>query len=135
MLQHCPALFSYPSEASCGWREVWQRGEDGLGGLHWLATRAAEQHQRCSVPSAIGAGRLHVHGARLTAAYEPSPPSLLSHTVPQERCEVLMGELMGARVGKSAGQAAELFVRCPALANTRHVMPSVARLVAQHHAH
>ena len=44
-----------------------------------------------------------------------------------------MGELMGARVGKSAGQAAELFVRCPALANTRHVMPSIVRLVAEHH--
>lgn len=44
-----------------------------------------------------------------------------------------MSELMGPAVGKSARAAAELFVRCPALANTRHVMPSIVRLVAEHH--
>lgn len=44
-----------------------------------------------------------------------------------------MSELMGPAVGKSAEAAAELFVRCPALANTRHVMPSVVRVVADHH--
>ena len=43
-----------------------------------------------------------------------------------------MGELMG-KVGRTAEQAADLFIRCPALANTRHVMPSVVKLVAEHH--
>ena len=46
---------------------------------------------------------------------------------------MLMGELTGPAVGKSPQAAAELFVRCPALANTRHVMPSIVRLVADHH--
>lgn len=44
-----------------------------------------------------------------------------------------MGELMGDSIGKSAAQAAELFIRCPALANTRHLMPSIVRVVADHH--
>lgn len=51
----------------------------------------------------------------------------------QERAEVLLGELMGDAIGKSAQQAAELFVRCPALANTGHIMPSIVRVVAEHH--
>lgn len=54
-----------------------------------------------------------------------------SHAL-QERAQVLMGELMG-KVGRTAEQAADLFIRCPALANTRHVMPSVVKLVAEHH--
>jgi hypothetical protein len=59
-------------------------------------------------------------------------PALFSFPA-EERAEVLMSELMGPAVGKSAQAAAELFVRCPALANTRHVMPSIVRLVADHH--
>ncbi|PRW51014.1 putative aarF domain-containing kinase chloroplastic [Chlorella sorokiniana] len=51
-------------------------------------------------------------------------PALFSFPA-EERAEVLMSELMGPAVGKSAQAAAELFVRCPALANTRHVMPSI----------
>lgn len=48
--------------------------------------------------------------------------------------QVLLAELMGERCGRSAAQAAELFIRCPALANTRHVMPSIVRLVSDNHA-
>ena len=36
---------------------------------------------------------------------------------------------MDDRCGRTAADAAELFIRCPALANTRHVMPSVVRVV------
>lgn len=76
-----------------------------------------------------------------TRSARPSPATpnltcdlLCSVYVPlQERAEVLMSELMGENVGKSAEQAGELFVRCPALANTRHIMPSIARVVAAQH--
>ena len=47
--------------------------------------------------------------------------------------QVLLAELMGERCGRSVAQAAELFIRCPALANTRHVMPSIVRLVSDNH--
>ena len=60
-------------------------------------------------------------------------PALFSWAA-EERAAVLVAELMGDRVGHSVRQAAELFVACPALANTRHVMPSLVKLVAEHHA-
>ena len=59
-------------------------------------------------------------------------PALFSHPA-EERAAVLMSELMGGRIGHTAAQAARLFVRCPALANTRHVMPGIIKLVSEHH--
>lgn len=59
-------------------------------------------------------------------------PALFSFPA-EERAEVLLAELMGERCGRSVAQAAELFIRCPALANTRHVMPSIVRLVSDNH--
>ena len=51
-----------------------------------------------------------------------------------ERAAVLFGELLGdAAAQRSAAQAGELFVVCPALANTRHIMPSIVRWAAEHH--
>ena len=60
-------------------------------------------------------------------------PALFSWAA-QERAAVLVAELLSERVGLSARQAAELFVACPALANTHHVMPSLVKMVAAHHA-
>ncbi|KAL4425134.1 hypothetical protein ABPG77_008239 [Micractinium sp. CCAP 211/92] len=60
-------------------------------------------------------------------------PALFSFPA-EERAEVLLAELMGERCGRSASQAAKLFIRCPALANTRHVMPSIVQLVSENHA-
>jgi hypothetical protein len=52
---------------------------------------------------------------------------------PEERAAVLFGELTGGRLARSAAQAAALLEACPALANTRHVLPELAKLVAEHH--
>ena len=56
-------------------------------------------------------------------------PALFSWP-PQQRAEPLFAELMGERLGLGAAEAAEVLVCCPALANTKHVMPSIVRLVA-----
>ena len=51
----------------------------------------------------------------------------------EERAAILFAELMGDRVARTASQAADLFVRCPALGNTKHVLPELVKVVAEHH--
>lgn len=51
----------------------------------------------------------------------------------EERVEVLLAELTGENCGRSVEEAAELFISCPSLASTRHVMPSIARVVHDQH--
>ncbi len=60
-------------------------------------------------------------------------PALFSHPC-EERAAPLLAEMLGPRVGLLPTQAAEVFARCPALGNTRHTMPSLVKLVAEHHA-
>lgn len=56
-------------------------------------------------------------------------PALFAHP-PAARALPLMAELTG-REGLPAPLAAEVFVNCPALANTRNLMPSIVHLVVE----
>jgi hypothetical protein len=60
-------------------------------------------------------------------------PALFSYPAP-DRAAPLLEALMGAGVGLGPTQAAEVFVCCPALGNTRNVMPAIVRLVVEQHA-
>ena len=49
----------------------------------------------------------------------------------EERAVVLFSELMAEDLGLSAEEAADLLCKCPALANTKHVMPQIVKVVVQ----
>jgi hypothetical protein len=121
MLQHCPALFSYPAPdraapllealmgagVGLGPTQVHEEANHGAGYVGW----AAGAPQACVLAECIAASLLGAHVCTLPLpAHQPGPKSA------------------------PCLQAAEVFVCCPALGNTRNVMPAIVRLVVEQHA-
>ncbi len=69
----------------------------------------------------------------LLAAPLPCPTPVPTHCTPL-LCAPISTLRPLSPPGLLSSQAAEVFVRCPALGNTRNVMPAIVRLVVEQHA-